>query len=130
MPGGHVMKSKGIFRALYEIIKTCLENIVMPTGVILLPSLIISLIIFAVSFVCNMFGLFYFISWPGAGIAVIVLAMLCWVERSEYREVSKLYGNVKLRVENIKRGQSKAGKQTKAKQSNANRAKNPTRNNG
>ena len=103
------MRQDSIITILYTVLKECIDSITLPTGKTLLPSLKFSVGIFLVTLVSNLFSIYTVISWQGAGLACICLLGLCYIERSEDNEVSRLYRDVKLRSKDIARRGKSAG---------------------
>lgn len=97
------MKQNDLITLLFTVLKESVDTVTLPTGKNLLPSLKYSCIILLASSLSKIFGLFTFISWQGALLGVVCLLCLCYIERSEDNEVSRLYRDVKLRANDIKR---------------------------
>lgn len=95
-----------VVEAILEVVKTCVDNLTLPTGKTLLPAFMYSFIIFVLSGLLSLFNLLTFVRWQGALIATILLGCLCYIERRGENEISRLYRTFKSGVKNIKRGRT------------------------
>lgn len=92
-----------------DMLATILEGALMPTGKNLIPTLEYAGTILGINLIAGLFGLPTMFSIGGCVLAILVLLGLLIIERSEYSEISRLYGDVELRVKNLTRRKSPAG---------------------
>lgn len=79
----------------FEMLKSCIESITLPTGENLVPTFLYSFIIFIASVVSNKLGILSLVDWRGALIATILLLILAAIERRGVHEISRLYRAVR-----------------------------------
>ena len=96
-----------ILDTFYTAIKKSIEEFVLPTGKHLIPATAIAAGIFGVTVVCKIFNLPTLLSIPGSGIGLGVLCLICFIERRERSEVSKLYRVVAQSVSRIAGGKKR-----------------------
>lgn len=92
-----------LIEILYTVVVSVADTLRLPTGQSLLCCLQVSGIVFLSSLIGSIFHLYTFISWQGALIALIVLGVLAFMERSGNNELSKMYMELKSSVRRLKR---------------------------
>lgn len=92
-----------------DMLATIMEGALMPTGKNLIPTLEYAGTILGINLIAGLFGFPTVFSFGGCILAVLVLLGLLIIERSEYSEISRLYGDVELRVKDITRRKPSAG---------------------
>lgn len=103
------MKSRDILEALYSCVYMCIEDITLPTGKDLLPSLQVCTGITCCTIICTAFDIYTFIDWRGAILATAILLVECIIERRNNSEISQYYSDAKLLLAKAKRGNKDAG---------------------
>lgn len=88
---------------LYQSIYSCIDNIVLPVGKTLVPSLGFSVIIALITIISKIAGIYTFIDYRGAILAVCVLCIQCFYERRSNSDLLRIYSATRLRVEEAKR---------------------------
>lgn len=91
-----------------EMLATIIEGALMPTGKNLISSLEYAGTILGINLIAGLFKLPTMFSFGGCILAILVLLGLLIIERSEYSEISRLYGDVELRVKDFARRKSAA----------------------
>lgn len=92
-----------LIEIFYNILVAVADTLRLPTGWSLLCCLKISVVVCLSSAIGSFFHLYTFISWQGALIAVIVLCVLAYMERSGNNELSKMYLELKSSFRRLKR---------------------------
>lgn len=103
------MDKDKIAEALLDTLKSCLDNITMPTGKNLLPTVIFSFSITIISLLTNLFNITSLVDWRGALLATVLLTILCYLERRGDNEISRLYRAAKSSINNITRNRQSSG---------------------
>lgn len=102
-----------MLRFIRDMLATIIEGALMPTGKNLIPTLEYAGTIFGINLIAGLFGFPTMFSFGGCVLAILVLLGLLIIERSEYSEISRLYGDVELRVKDIARRKSTTGRSNK-----------------
>lgn len=87
---------------IQKMLNVIVEQALMPTGKNLVPTLVTAVSIFFLNIISRIIGFPCLLSWQGILLAVVVLVVILVIERSEYSAVSKLYGDVELRIKDLK----------------------------
>lgn len=87
---------------IQKMLNVIVEQALMPTGKNLVPTLVTAISIFFLNVILRIIGFPCLLSWQGILLAVVVLVVILVIERSEYSAVSKLYGDVELRIKDLK----------------------------
>ena len=99
-----------MLRFIKDMLATFIEVALLSTGKNLIPTLEYAGTIFGINLIAGLFGFPTMFSFGGCVLAILVLLGLLIIERSEYSEISRLYGDVELRVKDITRRKPTTGR--------------------
>lgn len=94
-----------MIKFIREMVKVVVDQALMPTGKNLVPTIIFASGITVMELVFTVLHFPHILKWQGCLLAVIVLAGVLILERSEYNAISKLYRDAELRVKDLKERQ-------------------------